>query len=531
MRRIVFLCLLILPSIIIAQSKVASPESLTRRLYLDLYDRLPTDVEFDRAIKYIEAGKYNLLVDKMTETDFFRQNLAQKIVDHYGTKDRRIVRKEGEVLKFIKNKYTQRDTDFRNFLYDFVTARGISYSNPLVNLYSQDEAVPDLTARMAERVMGLPYNCARCHDHKDYDEIKQKDFWQLASFFNATNKAMPNRKSQLKRFENRLDKLDQVVGSQEAEAIKKWYNMEMKGKNINGSEPRMMGDDDRLQNPQMILTESTHGLKDVYIKYKVEGEVFTAKPELPGNIKVDLNANKPPRQVLGEWIRDPNNEYPAKAVVNWVSFWMLGRGWVVPVTDVYGGFGVKQEELDRYARGFRRHNYNLVTLVRGFAKSSYYKMPNMMENSEKHITYYKARKARHLTGDQIINSIHYFASNSALSGNEKRRVDQASAVLFPTSLQDDESFYRGTLAQTLFMANNNFLNGYIEKVAKNAYKDRDLKKSEWLRKVFVTFLTREPSSREVQEMSHYFSNRREYDRSGFYEMVWAIVNSPEMRLY
>lgn len=532
MRLISFLFILIITSSSFAQRKMASPESLTRRLYLDLYDRLPTDTEYDLAMKYIKANKYNLLVDKMTSTKFFRSTLSQKIVDHYGTKERRIVRKEPQLLKYIQDKYAGRNVDFRDFLYDFVTARGISYSNPLVNLYSQDEAVPDLTSRMAERVMGLPYNCARCHDHKDYDEIKQKDFWQLASFFNATQKSMPNKKDQLERLEKRMDKMEKLVGSNQTSAIKEWIKAEKKGKNINGSEAkRNMNNPDRLVNPQLILTESSHGLKNVYIKYKVEGKVFTAKPELPGNIAIDVNQNKPPRQVLGEWVRDPNNDYPSKAVVNWVSFWLLGRGWVTPVTDVYGGFGVREKELDRYATYFRQNNYNLVNLVRHFVKSPYYKMANMMQTSEKHITYYQARKARHLTGSQIINSIKYFGSNSALSGNEKRRVDQATDTLFPTSLQDDESFYRGTLAQTLFMANNSFLGNYIDKVAKNAHKDRELKKDEWLRKVYVTFLTREPSSRELRELSYHFSNRKSYDKSGFYEVVWAIVNSPEMRLY
>ena len=380
--------------------------------------------------------------------------------------------------------------------------------------------------------MGLPYNCARCHDHKDYDEIKQKDFWQLASFFNATSKAMPNKKSQLERFEKRVDQMVDKVGVYEVDAIKKWIEAEKKGKNIDGSEPRrMMNNKDRLVNPQLILTESSHSLKNVYIKYKVEGKVFTATPELPGNIKVDLDENKPPRQVLGEWVRDSNNEYPAKAVVNWVSFWLLGRGWVAPVTDVYGGFGVREKELDKYATYFRRNNYNMVNLVRRFVKSPYYKMANMMKTSEKHITHYQARKVRHLTGDQIINSIKYFGTNSSLSGNEKRRVDQTTATLFPTSLQDDESFYRGTLAQTLFMANNSFMGNYIERVAKKAHSNKKLKKDDWLRKIYVTFLTREPSSRELRELSYYFSNRKDYEKSGFYEIVWAIVNSPEMRLY
>ena len=78
MRGIIFFFLMILSMETFAQRKLASSESLTRRLFLDLYDRLPTDTEYDMAMKYIEGKKYNLLVDKMTSTKYFRANLAQK---------------------------------------------------------------------------------------------------------------------------------------------------------------------------------------------------------------------------------------------------------------------------------------------------------------------------------------------------------------------------------------------------------------------------------------------------------------------
>ena len=45
------------------------------------------------------------------------------------------------------------------------------------------EYVADRTVTTAKTFLGLTMECARCHDHK-YDEISQKDFFNLFDFFN-----------------------------------------------------------------------------------------------------------------------------------------------------------------------------------------------------------------------------------------------------------------------------------------------------------------------------------------------------------
>src|SRR5204863_9087367 len=46
------------------------------------------------------------------------------------------------------------------------------------------EYVSDRVHTLSTAVLGLTFECARCHDHK-YDPITQRDYYSLAAFFNS----------------------------------------------------------------------------------------------------------------------------------------------------------------------------------------------------------------------------------------------------------------------------------------------------------------------------------------------------------
>src|SRR5690606_20736477 len=48
------------------------------------------------------------------------------------------------------------------------------------------EYVADRTLTVGKGILGLSMECARCHDHK-FDPISQKEYYEMAAFFNSTN--------------------------------------------------------------------------------------------------------------------------------------------------------------------------------------------------------------------------------------------------------------------------------------------------------------------------------------------------------
>ena len=361
------------------KESTASPQELTRRLYLDLYERLPDINEYDKSVAMIKKGKYKDLVKKMLSADEFRFTLAKKIVKHYSsTMNRNQAFGESFLVEHVKKTYTGKNADFRKFLKDFTTANGIPYSNPMVSFYATDELAPDLAGRYAERVLGLPYGCARCHDHKDHDEIKQKDFWELASYFNATNKARVQQKRQLTFIKSRLDRgePEKLFGKDNYSKIKEWFKAEEAGKNIyltkyTGGEMmmrRMGGNPDRVKAPQILLFENTVDMGRLKIRYKVEKEVKETKPQLPGKKSFAKGTGRP-REMLADWVTSASNPYTYKAVTNWVTHWIMGRGWVMPVTDIYGGVGDAKAQLTSYSNRFANNKYRIVKLVESLLNS------------------------------------------------------------------------------------------------------------------------------------------------------------------
>ena len=75
------LAILVLLTAIPLHAKEASPEQLTRRLFLDLFQRLPTVKEYNHATEMIKAGKYeNLVNSMMTDEEYFMTLSAQMYV-------------------------------------------------------------------------------------------------------------------------------------------------------------------------------------------------------------------------------------------------------------------------------------------------------------------------------------------------------------------------------------------------------------------------------------------------------------------
>ncbi|NQZ58647.1 MAG: hypothetical protein HRT88_14420 [Lentisphaeraceae bacterium] len=149
---------------------------------------------------------------------------------------------------------------------------------------------------------------------------------------------------------------------------------------------------------------------------------------------------------------------------------------------------------------------------------------------------------RHLSGEQLVNSLNStekvirakYDNQEALKKMYRTAVYKNKLVekLFPTSLDDTEASYRGTLNQSLHLSTNQTFLNYTRKLAENSfYTYQDDGIDTFLKFIFNKFYTRNPTDNETAFFKAKLNFNKSYSESGAFETVWTLLNSPEMRLY
>ncbi len=187
------------------QAGPASRETLIRRVTFDLTGLPPTIDEIDEFVGDQSGNAYERLIDRLLVRESFGQRMASEWLDAarysdtYGyqvDRDRFVWPWRDWVVNAIN----------QNMPYDqFITWQlaGDLLPNPTRDqilattfnrLHPQKveggsvpeefriEYVADRTQTVATAIMGLTYECCRCHNHK-YDPISQKEYYQLSAFF------------------------------------------------------------------------------------------------------------------------------------------------------------------------------------------------------------------------------------------------------------------------------------------------------------------------------------------------------------
>lgn len=203
--------------------------------------------------------------------------------------------------------------------------------------------------------LGVRLECAQCHKHP-FDQWTKQDFDEFAAFFNGVRYANPDRtvnKEMLKPFG--LDKLDEDSGDfkrQFVAALDKGNVMPFKS--IAVPAPRKVPSRPAKPNPKL-------------------GRVIT--PHLLGGDEVVTHEYSDPRLPLMDWMRDEDNPYFARALVNRVWADYFGVGIIDPPDDMnLANPPSNAPLLDWLAREFVKQRYDLKWLHRTIANSRTYQL-------------------------------------------------------------------------------------------------------------------------------------------------------------
>ena len=364
----------------------APKEMLLRRLYFDLIGLPPSISEIDNFLNDFSDDAYEKVVDRLLQSPSYGERMASIWMDISRYADTNGYQDDTERTMWPWRDWVIHAYN-KNLPYDkFITwqlagdlmptatkeqilATGfnrnhmITQEGGVIEEEYRVEYVADRVVTTAKSLMGLTMECARCHDHK-YDELTQKDFFNLFDFFNRIDEE--GRISYKNKAPRPNLKLDQNTVKEELSFIK-----------IPDSIPEL----------QVMVMEEVENLRNTYIlnrgaydsptEHKVEGG-------MPNNI-LNFEAHFPKNRLgLSKWLFDPKNPLTSRVAVNnlWQQF--FGMGIVATPSDFgnQGSLPTHPELLDWLAVTFMEEGWDTKKMIKRIVMSSTYQQsskPNALQ--------------------------------------------------------------------------------------------------------------------------------------------------------
>jgi hypothetical protein len=273
----------------------------------------------------------------------------------------------------------------------------------------------------------------------------------------------------------------------------------------------------------------------------------------PDGKLVLIPADKDPREVFADWLVQPGNPWFARAIVNRMWYWFLGRGIIQEPDDIRPDNPpsdpallsyLEQELVDSHYD--LRHIYRLILNSRTYQQSSLARSPS--PDAEKYFAFYPVRR---LDAEVLIDALGYLGGEGV--GYESiipepwtfipptnRTIDLADGSISSHFLElfgrpardtglESERNNNPTDAQELFLLNSSDLQRRIERspalrtIQRLGRGDANYVTT-W---TYMTILSRYPTPQELAAAQSYFTTKGLSVTQADQDLAWALVNSKE----
>lgn len=135
----------------------------------------------------------------------------------------------------------------------------------------------------------------------------------------------------------------------------------------------------------------------------------------PDGTRVDLPANRDPREIFADWLIAPKNPWFARSIVNRVWYWLLGRGIIHEPDDIRPDNPPANPELLAYLeQELIASHYDLKHLYRLILKSSTYQLSSMPVSNEAAAAHFAGYPLRRLDAEVLIDAINKITGSTDL---------------------------------------------------------------------------------------------------------------------
>ncbi len=464
----------------------ASDGAFLRRIWLDLAGVIPTAEEAEKIVKTGAGGNRARVIDDLLESEEYLDHWASLwtgwLIGRSNPNSREATRLRAWVRDALKD----------NMPYDVMVRELIATTGPTHEIGAAEYYVRfnldsnEMTSRTSRTFLGLPLQCAQCHDHKSEPWL-QEQFYGVKAFFDSVRRERVEVED--------ADGNEQYVGS---------YLRDRKLKTARVPEKEM-------DMPATFL----------------DGQEWKGVEGISG------------RLAYANWITDGDNPYFAKATVNRIWDYFTGAGIVDPI-DWFGVSTIPShpELLDWLAEDFVRHGYNLRYLTRAIMNSEMYQRSAKTTDLNKSDDYLLTHaRIRPLTAEQLFYSLleaTNIASRQTRRGENVRDMKQRYLRQFTFTFGNDEmeedEMNNPTIAQALMMLNGSLVNDGI--VAKEGTRlayilSRHTETQRRLEQIYLATLSRMPTGAERSYFRSYMNGYKRDPKRAYEDLYWSLLNSAE----
>ncbi|GAA4426809.1 DUF1549 domain-containing protein [Bremerella cremea] len=381
----------------VVPSDISSDEQFLRRVSLDIAGTLPTPKEIDQFLADQDPEKRAKKVDQLLETPAYVAKMTTLLCDITGNNDQQLVNvspmRTGPAQEWYDWIY---DRVAKNESYDKIAAGIIlarsrlegesyrEYCEEMSDMYRDGGTFADreyMTHYWARRefrqpeeraiafayaFMGVRIQCAQCHKHP-FDVWSKDDFDEFKTFFTGA------------RFTAQPPRFDAEAFAEYTKMIEELdIDKELRGNQQRREFAKKLQNGKTVPFPELVVTpvRSANANKNAKNKKNRNG-IAARSPEarVLGEEAIDLRDYEDVREPVMDWLKEQDNPYFARAIVNriWATYFSVGI--VHPTDDLSLGNPPSNEPLlDYLAKGFIANNYDLKWVHREIATSRTYQL-------------------------------------------------------------------------------------------------------------------------------------------------------------
>jgi hypothetical protein len=361
-------------------SKEASPEKLLRRLSLDLTGLPPTISEV-KNFTTSEVLNYGEIVDYYLSKQAYGEKMARdwmdvsRYADSHGYQDDSY-RTMWPWRDWVIHAFNQ-NMPFDQFLTwqlagdllpdadkEKILATGFNRNHPItqeggvIDEEYRSTYVSDRTNTLGKGILGLTFECAKCHDHK-YDPFSQKDYFQIYAFFNNVNeKGLQMDAVQAKNRKYYADAPFISIEDEDLDGILSFINKP------DTSELKVMVMNDSTERKTYVLGRGNYDAPTEEVIASTPEAILEFPEEFPRN-----------RLGLAKWITDSNNPLTARVYINRLWATLFGHGIVKTIEDFgsQGALPTHPELLDWLSVEFMESGWDVKHILKVMVSSATYR--------------------------------------------------------------------------------------------------------------------------------------------------------------